>query len=224
MPRSGTTLVEQIISSHSTVQAAGELGHLPRYGASLSLGDQFINSNNILKVRNAYLGELQKISDSSPFITDKMPNNFLYIGLILKALPEAKIIHVQRDPAATCWSNFKHYFTTKGLGYSYNLGDTVGFFKMYQNLMEFWETQYAGQIYHLNYDKLTDEQEDQTRKLIEHLGVEWENACLSPQENKRSIRTASQQQVREKVYKGSSQAWRKFEPYLSYAFNELYTG
>ena len=224
MPRSGTTLVEQIISSHSKVQGAGELSYLTHYGASLSRGNQLINSDNILQVRSSYLDDLKKISDGRPFITDKMPSNFLYVGLILKALPEAKIIHVQRDPAATCWSNFKHYFITKGLGYSYNLENTVGFFKMYQDLMRFWEQQYAGRIFHLDYERLTKEQESQTRKLIKYLGLEWEDACLSPQENKRSVRTASQQQVREKVYKGSSQVWRKFEPYLKGAFDELYNG
>ena len=152
-----------------------------------------------------------------------MPQNFLQIGLILKALPEAKVIHVKRDPAATCWSNFKHYFSANGLGYSYDLSDTVNYFKLYQDLMDFWDQQYSDQIYHLDYDKLTVEQESETRKLIEYLKLGWEDDCLSPHKNKRSVRTASQQQVREKVYTGSSQAWRKFEPYLNGAFDELLT-
>jgi hypothetical protein len=154
-------------------------------------------------------------------VTDKMPQNFLYIGLLLKALPEAKVIHVQRDPAATCWSNFKHYFDGKGLGYSYDLIDTVNYFKLYQDLMEFWDQQYSEHIYNLDYEKLTLEQEPETKKLIEHLELDWEDNCLSPQENKRSVRTASQQQVRQKVYSGSSQAWRKFEPYLKGVFHEF---
>jgi len=222
MPRSGTTLVEQIISSHSQVHGAGELPFLDRFAAQLSIGDQNINSKLILQVRNAYLAELEKVSYCKPFVTDKMPQNFLYIALILKAFPEAKIIHVMRDPAATCWSNFKHYFSAKGLGYSYSLGDTVRYFQMYQDLMEFWEQQYVGQIYHFDYDGLTIEQEMETKQLIAYIGLEWEKACLSPQENKRSVRTASQQQVKEEVYKGSSDAWRKFEPYLSGAFDELF--
>jgi tetratricopeptide (TPR) repeat protein len=223
MPRSGTTLVEQIISSHSQVCGAGELSFLDRFGGKLSRGDGDISSNNLLAVRKAYLNELKKVSENKPFVTDKMPHNFLNIGLILKALPEAKVIHVKRDPAATIWSNFKYYFQAKGLGYSYKLEDTVKYYKLYQNLIEFWDESYGDQIYHIDYDKLTVEQEPETRRLIEHLELDWEDACLSPQENRRSVRTASQLQVREKVYKGSSKAWRKFEPYLNGVFDEFLT-
>jgi tetratricopeptide (TPR) repeat protein len=223
MPRSGTTLVEQIISSHSQVCGAGELSFLDRFGGKLSRGDGDISSNNLLAVRKAYLNELKKVSENKPFVTDKMPHNFLNIGLILKALPEAKVIHVKRDPAATIWSNFKYYFQAKGLGYSYKLEDTVKYYKLYRNLIEFWDESYGGQIYHIDYDKLTVEQEPETRRLIEHLELDWEDACLSPQENRRSVRTASQLQVREKVYKGSSKAWRKFEPYLNGVFDEFLT-
>ena len=221
MPRSGTTLVEQIVSSHSQVYGAGELTFLNRFSGSLSLGNQVVNSDNVLQIRNAYLTELDKVSNGCPFVTDKMPQNFLYIGLIFKAFPEAKVIHVKRDPVATCWSNFKHYFFENGLGFSYNLNDTAHYFKMYLDLMEFWEQQYGNQIYHLDYERLTIEQELETRKLIKHVGLDWEDICLSPQKNKRSVKTASQQQVREKVYAGSSQAWRKFEPYLNGMFDEF---
>ena len=214
-------MVEQIISSHSHVHGAGELGILHRFAAPLSNGNQIINSDSILEVRKSYLNELEKVSNGSPFITDKLPQNFFYIGLILKALPEVKIIHVKRNPAATCWSNFKHYFSSTGLGYSYDIEDTVSYFRMYQDLMSFWDDLYGDHIYHLSYDKLTLEQEPETRKLIEHIELGWEDACLSPQDNKRSVRTASQQQVREKVYTGSSDAWRKFEPYLNGVFDEF---
>ena len=109
------------------------------------------------------------------------------------------------------------------MGYSYKLEDTIKYYKLYQNLIEFWDESYGGQIYHIDYDKLTVEQEPETRRLIEHLELDWEDACLSPQENRRSVRTASQLQVREKVYKGSSKAWRKFEPYLNGVFDEFLT-
>jgi len=221
MPRSGTTLVEQIISSHSQVHGAGELRFLSRFGGSLSRGNQTNSSENVLQMRKAYLCELEKVSNGCQFVIDKMPHNFLYVALILKALPEAKVIHVQRDPAATCWSNFKHYFDEKGLGFGYDLKDTVNYFKLYQDLMEFWDQQYSEHIYHLDYEKLTLDQEAETRKLIEHLELDWEDNCLSPQENERIVKTASQQQVRQKVYTGSSQAWRKFEPYLDGAFDSL---
>ena len=221
MLRSGTTLVEQIISSHSHVHGAGELLFLGRFANSNNIYNQTINSDNILEVRKNYLTELEKVSHGKPFVTDKLPQNFLHISILLKALPEAKVIHVKRDPAATCWSNFKHYFSADGLGYSYDLKDTVNYFKLYQDLMDFWDQQYGDQIYHLDYDKITVEQEPETRKLVEYLKLGWEDDCLSPHKNKRSVRTASKQQVREKVYTGSSQAWRKFEPYLNGVFDEF---
>ena len=222
MPRSGTTLVEQIISSHSQVTGAGELQFLERYGDQLVFESHEINPDIVLQIRTAYLRNLNKVSSGKPFVTDKLPHNFYYIALILKALPEAKIIHVKRDPAATCWSNFKHYFSSDGLGYSYDLENTVSYYKLYQDLMEFWDKQYGRQIYHLDYDRLTIEQENETRKLIQYLELAWEDTCLSPQDNKRGVRTASQQQVRKKIYKGSSQDWRKFEPYLNGIFDEFY--
>jgi hypothetical protein len=221
MPRSGTTLVEQIISCHSEVQGAGELPFVNRYGSQIVVGISAITSNALNEFRKAYLDELEKVANGYQFVTDKMPLNFRYIGLIAKAFPESKIIHIRRDPAATCWSNFKHFFTSNGLGYSYNMDDTVRYFKLYQDLMDFWDKQSDSQLYDLDYDKLTKDQESETRKLIEYLGLGWEDACLSPQKNKRGVRTASQQQVRRKVYKGSSKAWRRFEPYLNGAFAVL---
>ena len=221
MPRSGTSLIEQIISCHSQVHGAGELPFLHRFGGKLSRGLQDIKSGTLLKVRNSYLHELKNNSANKQIVTDKMPQNFLYVGLIFKTLPEAKIIHVKRHPAATCWSNFKHYFSAKGLGYSYDLHDTVAYFRMYQELMEFWEQQYGGKIYHLDYERLTVEQEIETKKLIEHLELPWEDACLSPQKNKRRVRTASKQQVRKKVYAGSSETWRKYEKFLNGSFETL---
>ena len=221
MPRSGTTLVEQIISSHSTVYGAGELPFLARFGDPLILGDQIVNSDNILQMRNAYLCELENVSNGCQFVTDKMPQNFLQIGLLLKALPEAKVIHVQRDPAATCWSNFKHYFDANALGYSYSLSDTVKYHGLYKDLMHFWYQSYDDRIYNLDYEKLTEHQEPETRRLIEYLGLKWEDLCLAPHQNKKSVRTASSIQVRQRVYTGSSQAWRKYEPFLDGIFEQL---
>ena len=221
MPRSGTTLVEQIISSHSKVHGGGELPFLENLGGKLTLGAKEIHDDDFLYVRDSYLKDLGKISCGKNFVTDKMPQNFLQIALISKALPEAKIVHVKRDPAATCWSNFKQYFPVNGLGYSYDLNDTVAYYNLYLELMGFWKHQYGDQIYCLDYDKLTIEQEFETRKLIEHLEIGWEDACLLPQKNNRGVLTASQQQVREKVYKGSSKAWHKFEPYLNGAFDQF---
>ena len=222
MPRSGTSLIEQIISSHSKVHGAGELNFLDRFGGKICRDKGILDSVSVLQVRHLYLNALEKVSRGSLFVTDKMPQNFLYIGLILKALPEAIIVHVKRDPAATCWSNFKHYFGSDGLGYSYDLTDTTSYYLMYQNIMAFWENEYAGKINHVDYDKLTVDQEIETRKLINYLNLDWEEACLSPHENTRSVMTASQQQIRKHVYQGSSEAWRKFEPCINAIFEKLY--
>jgi hypothetical protein len=175
----------------------------------------------VSEFRERYLAELSKRANGQAFITDKMPQNFRYIALICEAFPEAKIIHVLRNAEATCWSNFKYYFASKGLGYSYNLSDTVKYYKLYKDLMHFWYQSYSDRIYNLDYDRLTEDQELETRRLIAYLGLNWEDAFLAPQKNKRSVRTASQQQVRQKVYKGSSQAWRKYEPFLNDLFDGL---
>jgi hypothetical protein len=221
MPRSGTTLVEQIISSHSEVTGAGELNHVYQFGANLALNVKDLTQLAISEFRNKYLSELSKVSNGKSVVTDKMPHNFLFIPLICAAFPEAKIIHVQRNAAATCWSNYKQYFSQKGLEYSYDLNDVVAYYHLYIGLMKFWQSKYDNRIYNLNYEKLTTEQEKETISLIKYLDLNWEDSCLSPHNNKRSIRTASQQQVRQKVYKGSSQAWQKYKPYINNVFDSL---
>jgi tetratricopeptide (TPR) repeat protein len=221
MPRSGTTLVEQIVSSHSKVTGAGELNYVGEFGVEYTAGLTKVNSETILGFKNRYLGAIEKHANGKLIMTDKMPQNFQYIGLIFSAFPNAKVIHVNRDRAATCWSNYKQYFAFKGLGYSYNLDDMVTYYGLYKDLMQFWQGHYGDRIYNLDYDRLTTNQEKETRTLLQYLGLLWEEACISPQNNKRSVRTASQQQVRQKVYQGSSQDWRKFEPYLNGAFDQL---
>ena len=113
MPRSGTTLVEQILSRHSDVQAGGELDFLRRFGGALSIGKREVTRENLLSCREAYVREVTRIANGRPFVTDKTPHNFFHVALIRNILPEASIVHVNRDPFATCWSNFSHYFTTK---------------------------------------------------------------------------------------------------------------
>ena len=221
MPRSGTSLVEQIISSHSKVAGAGELNYVKKFGKNLSLDPKSMGIEAISEFRQRYLSELSKLSHGKHFVTDKMPHNFLFIPLICAAFPEAKIVHVQRSPAATCWSNYKQYFAVEGLGYCYDLKDVVSYYSLYSDLMEFWQSEYSDRIYNLNYEKLTTDQEGETRELIDILGLDWNKACLSPHKNKRRVRTASIQQVRKKVYQGSSEVWREYEPYLGRAFNNL---
>jgi len=221
MPRSGTTLVEQIISSHSQVTGGGELPFVSQFGDSIALDSIKVDTNTLLSFRKSYLKKLQVISKDSPVIIDKMPQNFLYIGLLAAAFPEAKIVHTKRNPEATCWANYKQYFSSSTLGYCYGLDDIVQYYALYQNLMEFWEAHLSNRIYNLDYELLTINQESETKKLIQHLGLSWEERCLSPQDNRRSVSTASNTQVRKKIYQGSSQQWKKFKPFLNKAFNNF---
>ena len=221
MPRSGTTLVEQIISSHSLVTGAGELFFANQFGASIARGVSKVDAQSLLSFREKYLAELQRVSNGNLIVTDKMPNNFRYIGLIVSALPEAKIIHVKRNPAAVCWANYKQYFYSKTLGYCYSLNDVVSYYRLYEDLMGFWEKSLSKSIYTLDYELLTVNQRDETSKLIEYLGLDWDEKCLFPQNNRRSVSTASNTQVRKKVYQGSSRQWEKYKPFLKGQLDSL---
>ena len=219
MPRSGTTLVEQIISSHLQVTGAGELNFAKQFGAAIATGITEVNNQSLLDFRHNYLSKLQNVSNGNLIVTDKMPQNFRYIGLLAAAFPEAKIIHVKRNPAAVCWANYKRYFVSKSIGYCYAIDDVISYHKLYENLMDFWTSTLSKRIYNLDYEQLTVNQETETRQLIEYLGLDWDENCLSPQNNTRSVATASNLQVRQKVYQGSSEQWKKFQPFLNGAFD-----
>ena len=221
MPRSGTTLVEQIISSHSKVKGAGELRHLSNLGSEIASGLCEVNKASLINFRNRYLAKLQDVSEGKMIVTDKMPHNFLYIGLISAVFPDAKIIHVRRNPSALCWGNYKQYFNSKNLGYCYGIEDIINYYGLYKNLMEFWKKNLNQRIYNIDYDLLTIKQEDETRKMLDYIGLNWEDACMSPEQNTRSVATASSIQVRKKVYKGSSEKWKLYKPYLAGAFDCL---
>jgi tetratricopeptide (TPR) repeat protein len=221
MPRSGTTLVEQIISSHPLVTGAGELNYVSQFGRSLAVDQTPVDGEVLTNFRKHYLNALQKRSEGNAIVTDKMPQNFRFLGLMATALPEAKIIHVIRDPAAVCWANYTQYFVKESLGYCYNLDDILHYHELYQDLMAYWHQALPNRIYDLNYEALTEHQEEETRNLIGHLGLEWDDACLSPQDNTRRVATASNVQVRQKVYQGSSEKWKRYKPYLNGALDHL---
>ncbi len=221
MPRSGTTLVEQIISSHSLVTGAGELPYAAQFGSAITKGLTKVDREALLNFRHKYLTKLKSHSHGKLLVTDKMPQNFRLIGLLAAAFPEAKIIHVKRNPAAVCWGNYKQNFASKNLGYCYALDDIVRYHNLYVNLMAFWTNTLNKRIYDLDYEALTINQEEETRQLIDHLDLDWDENCLSPQNNTRSVATASNLQVREKLYQGSSQQWKKYQPFLNGAFDVL---
>ncbi len=221
MPRSGTTLVEQIISSHPQVMGAGELPFVSQLGRIFAVGDAPVNSEVLKTFREQYLSSLAQYSGGNPIVIDKMPLNFRFLGLIIAAFPEAKIIHVKRDPAAVCWANYTQYFVNDSLGYCYSLDDILHYHELYRDLMEYWHQLLPDWIYDLDYETLTENQEEETRKLISHLGLDWDDACLAPEHNKSFVGTASNVQVRQKVYQGSSEKWKRYLPFLNGALDHL---
>ncbi len=222
MPRSGTSLVEQILASHSKVHGAGELETMDTLVALIlsNLPDQNVSQNKsqlsqneIKKLHDGYLETLSALKVHEKIITDKMPLNFRWIGFILSAFPEAKIIHVNRDPRATCWSIYKHYFK-KSNGFANDLGNLVEFYKLYTNLMSFWRERFPNAIYDLCYEELTENQEQETRKLLTYCDLHWEKQCLDFHQTTRAVQTMSAAQIRKKMYQGSSEAWRKYAVHL----------
>ena len=215
MPRSGTSLVEQIIASHNEVFGSGELEFLSQILAPIISQDLIQLNGNIKKsIRDQYFSKLEVLEIKEKFFTDKMPMNFRYIGFILSAFPEAKIVHLKRDARATCWSIFKSYFDSEGIGYSYDQEDLAKYYGLYSDLMSFWHELYPNQIYDISYEDLTTNQEEETRKLLEYCDLEWDENCLNFHTNERAVKTASALQVRKKMYQGSSEVWKKYESYL----------
>jgi tetratricopeptide (TPR) repeat protein len=217
MPRSGTSLVEQILASHTDVFGAGELEELGLQVQKHFLGvdaDGFDLAKASRKIASGYLESLDRMGTWRRFITDKMPLNFRWLGFLLLALPDIKVIHTIRDPMAVCWSSFKRYFPEEGMKFLYDQNDLAEYYRMYEDLMQFWRERFPGRIYDLDYERLTENQEEETRKLLAYCGLPWQDRCLEFEKTERAVRTASATQVRKKMYKGSSEAWRKFERHL----------
>ena len=214
MPRSGTTLVEQILASHSQVYGGEELSLLEQAIRATAWRPSQLTCEKLLTIRKRYLSGLAGLPAFEPVITDKMPLNFLWIGFILAAMPEAKIIHVKRDARAICWSNFRQFFSHRGMGFAYDLQDVVDYHSMYCDLMVFWQGKFGARIYDLQYEALTENQNEETRRLLDYADLEWEDQCLEFHKTARAVRTASAAQVRRKMYRGSSESWRKYEKHL----------
>ena len=221
MPRSGTTLVEQMLSSHPQIDYAGEQVAAWDFGYELITGEKVISKLNLAEFRNNYLNELSQFSRGKKYITDKMPQNFRLIGLIKIAIPEAKIVHVHRNPQAVCWSNFKHNFSSSGLGFANDLNDIVIYYKLYKDLMNFWNFSFRNDIIDINYENLVMNFEKELRYLISLFGLKWDKSCLKYYDNKRVINTASQDQVRRELYQNSSLHWKKYITYIGKKFDDL---
>jgi tetratricopeptide (TPR) repeat protein len=216
MPRSGTSLVEQILASHSGVYGAGELGFasrilLPMLDSASNAGAT-VGSDALQALRHEYLGELAAMAPGAAVVTDKMPGNIRWVGFLQAAIPEARFIHVRRNPVATCWSMYRRLFERNG--FTNDLEDLGRYYVMYDELAAFWQESLPSPMVELNYERLTEEPESEARKLLEHCNLSWENDCLDFHATQRAVRTASGTQVREKIYTGSSEAWRRYESHL----------
>lgn len=218
MPRSGTTLSEQILSAHRQVYGAGELRTLEqslrKFFTLEGYANQQVQIHDLVDVEKNYHALIDHLGQNQPIVTDKMPLNFRFIGVISVMFPEAKIVHLNRDPRAVCWSIYCRNFAETGNGYANDLDDLARFYKLYLDLMDYWRKALPGKIYDLNYEALTLDQEAETRKLLEYCELDWQDECLDFHKNNRPVRTASSEQVRRKMYRGSSDAWRLYEPHL----------
>jgi hypothetical protein len=205
MPRSGTTLVEQIIASHPDVQALGERTDLgEEILACRAPYPQMIRSAAPEDLRAIGAGYLRRIGPiEKARVTDKMPANFMCAGMIALILPNAKIVHVRRDPVDTCLSCFSQLFTF-GNPHTYDLGELGRYYRAYERLMEHWRSVIpAGVMLEVRYEDVVADLETQARAIVQHTGLAWDERCLSFHRTKRAVRTASMTQVRQPIYTGS---------------------
>ncbi|MDI1301666.1 MAG: tetratricopeptide repeat protein [bacterium] len=222
MPRSGTTLTEQIIASHPLVHGAGELHDLLEVACINRDGTpgeypfsvKGITPDELRMRGEKYVASVQARNPSARHITDKMPANFNCLGLIHLMLPNAKIIHVKRNPVDVCLSGFTRLFN-RSQHQSYDLVEMARYYRSYEALMEHWRSVLpADAFYEVQYEELVADNENQARALIAWCGLEWNDACLESHKTERNVRTASVAQVRQPIYNSSVERWRKYEPYL----------
>jgi len=218
MPRSGTSLAEQILASHPDVHGAGELADLQLVckGAMETFPDHAdqLKPGIWKELADDYLLKLRTYHASAAHITDKMPQNFLYIGMLAVMLPNAKIVHCRRNPMDTCLSIFKTLFGSTGLQWSYDIDDLGRYYRMYMELMAHWNQMLPGRIYELKYEDMVADSEQQIRNLLEYCQIPFDPDCLAFHESKRNVKTASFAQVRKPIYSSSVQRWKRYEKQL----------
>lgn len=220
LPRSGSTLIEQILASHSQVEGTRELPDISLLGRRLTKSKppgikypdavKHMTDEEKIEYGESYLETSKRYRTDKPRFIDKMPNNFAHIGFIKTILPNAKIINAKRHPLDSCVSSFKQLFY-KGQSWSYDLFEIGEYYLEYERMMDHWHSLYPGEIYDIQYENIVNNQEDESRALIEYCGLDWEDSCLKFYENKRSVNTASSEQVRQPIYKGAMYAWKNYE-------------
>ena len=226
MPRTGTTLIERVLSSHNRVITVGELNafalELVRI-TQLQLPDKKLSRPELVKTSStinfevlgkAYTDSVEPFTQGSQYFIDKMPLNFLYCGLIKLALPNAKIINVKRHPVDTCFAMYKRVFRN-AYPMSYDLEELAHYYLAYDKLMQHWKSVLPGEIYEIHYEHYLENQELETRNLLSFCGLEWDDSCLHFEKNPQVSTTASATQVREKLYKTSVGTWKKYQLHLA---------
>ena len=221
MPRSGSTLVDQIISSHSKVDGTQELPNIIKIAAELNTNNQNnypevlkeLDESKLSNLGKDYISETAWARDSAPFFIDKMPNNFIHIGLIKTILPNAKIIDTRRDPMDTCFSCFKQFFA-RGQLFTYSLEDLGNYYTDYIRAMNHWHNVYGKDIYTVHYDNVINETEETIRELIDYCELPFENECLEFYNSSRPVKTPSAEQVRQPIYKSGLNYWKNYEKHL----------
>ena len=233
MPRSGTSLMEQILSSHPDIFGAGELKYMSGIlenidvaGRRLRFGEadalcEYEDNTRWQERGRIYVDRLKTLADGDyKRIVDKMPGNFNFVGLIHSILPQAKIIHSRRHPVETCLSCYRINFA-EGQSWSYHLGELGRYYKRYWNLMKYWRSEFPGVMYEAVYEKNVDDVESSAKDLIAFLGLEWDENCLDFYNTDRPVKTASASQVKKPIYKTSTNRWRKYEKYLGPLLEEI---
>ena len=225
LPRAGSTLLEQILASHSQVEGTMELADIPRMVQQLAGRENRDTPSRYpgllaeltpaerLRLGEKYLADTRVYRTGRPYFIDKMPNNFRHIGLIHLILPKARIIDARREPLACCLSNFKQLFAS-GQEFTYSLEDLGRYYRAYVEIMAHWDAVLPGRILRVQHEELVEDLEHHVRRILDFVGLDFEPACLEFYKTERSIRTASSEQVRQPIYREGLDQWRNFEPWL----------
>ncbi|MBS0367356.1 MAG: sulfotransferase [Proteobacteria bacterium] len=225
LPRSGSTLLEQILASHSQVEGTHELADVPRMVHELQLGDPDpadpgyprvltrFTAGDFRALGEKYLRETQAYRTGKPYFIDKMPNNFRHLALIRLMLPNAKIIDARREPMACCFSNFKQLFAS-GQEFTYSINDVARYYRTYLELMTHWNSALPGWVHRIIHEDVVADLEGSVRRLLEFCGLPFESRCVEFHRTDRSIRTASSEQVRQPIFREGLDQWKHFGPWL----------
>lgn len=228
LPRTGTTLVDRILSSHSTVTSAGELNVFAELikqaagtASNLVLDAETLHNSKGLDLReigNRYLEKTESLARGNNFMVDKMPLNFFYAGLIQRALPDARIIALRRGAMDSCLSNYRQLFATQYSFYNYtfDLSDTAWFYRQFDDLIQHWRSALpAERFLEVQYEDIVFDQENQTKRMLDFCDLDWQDACMNFHENAAPVSTASSVQVRQALYSGSIGRWKKYGDHIN---------